>query len=351
MKMIKLQYRTFWWQNLFSTLIFVPTLIGVSVLINKYPRWAYDPNVILKNAEFNILTSSAILMGLISLIFARNPSWVGFNLSCRSMISKLESINLNVAYPDNQEILDWDDVDSPNPVKITQMNEIDEDGNVPVDTIQYREKNARRWIVQWRMSRQVENALSDDYDDKIKAIESDANEKKYDIGALEKCEIRFRDTVDYDDADGAPIQTAFADPLPQTNIDMPSKPHEQNRIRDLVLRALIGMGCLVFVLSPIIVASTFMDFSNNSTAYIYYTNENQTNIIQVCISQTSTFFAIFNVAEVCLIFGQAILINPRSIKETTQGNLTKVIGGLDNKEFSHVNDPNLSGYDLYKFII
>ena len=118
--MIKLQYRTFWWQNLFSTLIFVPTLIGVSVLINKYPRWAYDPNVILKNAEFNILTSSAILMGLISLIFAKHPSWVGFNLSCRSMISKLESINLDVAYPDTQEILDWDDVDSPNPVKITQ---------------------------------------------------------------------------------------------------------------------------------------------------------------------------------------------------------------------------------------
>ena len=283
MKMIKLQYRTFWWQNLFSTLIFVPTLIVVSVLINKYPRWAYDPNVILKNAEFNILTSSAIVMGLISLIFARNPSWVGFTLSCRSMISKLESINLDVAYPDTQEILNWDDVDSPNPVKITQINEIGEDGNVPADSIQYRERNARRWIVQWRMSRQVENALSDDYDDKINSIEREVNQNKYDIGALEKCEIRFKDTVGYDDADGGPIETAFADHLPQSNIDISSKPQKQKGLKGLVLRALIGMGCLVFVLSPIIVASTFMDFSNNSTAYVYYTNENKTNIIQVCI--------------------------------------------------------------------
>ena len=62
-------------------------------------------------------------------------------------------------------------------------------------------------------------------------------------------------------------------------------------------------------------------------------------------------FVICNVAKNCLIFSQAILINPHSIKETTQGNLTKVIGGLDNEEFSHVNDPNLSGYDLNKFII
>ena len=286
MKMIKLQYRTFWWQNLFSTLIFVPTLIGVSVLINTYPHWAYDPNVILKNAEFNILTCSAIAMGLISLAFARNPSWVGFNLSCKNIISKLESINLDADYHDTQEILDWDDVDAPNSVKINPYDGVDEDvtknTNASSDTIQYRERNARRWIVQWRMSRQVENALSDDYEDKIKAIESDAN--KYDIGALEKCEIRFRDTVDYDDTDGGLIETVMADNSPRTNVDMLSKSRKKNKIKEFVLRALIGIGCLVFVLSPIIVASTFMDFSSNSTAYIYYTNENETNIIQVCVS-------------------------------------------------------------------
>ena len=59
------------------------------------------------------------------------------------------------------------------------------------------------------------------------------------------------------------------------------------------------------------------------------------------------FFVICNVAKNCHIFSQAILINPHSIKETTQGNLTNMMGRLD-KDFI---DSSLSGYDQYKFII
>ena len=74
--MIELQYYTFWWQNVSSSVIYILALLSIGVLVNLNPSWAYDPNVILGNEDFNVFLITTIIMGVLSLVFAKDPSWL-----------------------------------------------------------------------------------------------------------------------------------------------------------------------------------------------------------------------------------------------------------------------------------
>ena len=74
--MIELQYYTFWWQNVSSSIIYILALLSIGLLVNLNPSWAYDPNVILGNEDFNVFLITTIIMGVLSLVFAKDPSWL-----------------------------------------------------------------------------------------------------------------------------------------------------------------------------------------------------------------------------------------------------------------------------------
>ena len=105
--MIELQYYTFKWQNISSAMIFISALIIMGVLINGYPSWAYSPDIILKNEDFNIILITTIIMGLLSLTFAVNPNWMTWvNKTCKAcgdVISMLEVLDEEEAIKDNYE--------------------------------------------------------------------------------------------------------------------------------------------------------------------------------------------------------------------------------------------------------
>ena len=116
--MIELQYYTFWWQNVSSSIIYVLSLIAIGALINLNPSWAYDPNVILGNEDFNVFLITTIIMGLLSLVFAKNPSWIGLvnsmmkSEACQSISTMLNSLQKLDEEGDNaEEEQEYDDTD------------------------------------------------------------------------------------------------------------------------------------------------------------------------------------------------------------------------------------------------
>ena len=90
--MLNLQYKTFWLQNLWSTIIFVPTLVAIFVLINFYREWNYSSNVILDNTDFNIVIFVTIAMGGFSLLLSFRVTWVKFVRSISRCISHLDDV-------------------------------------------------------------------------------------------------------------------------------------------------------------------------------------------------------------------------------------------------------------------
>ena len=97
--MIELQHSTFWFQSVFSVAIFIPTLMSVGILVNFFPCFRYDPNIILGNTELNIILSTAIVMGILSLVFARNPGWLIDTICSRSnqpKMLKCRDQNINI---------------------------------------------------------------------------------------------------------------------------------------------------------------------------------------------------------------------------------------------------------------
>ena len=67
-----------------------------------------------------------------------------------------------------------------------------------------------------------------------------------------------------------------------TNFNCAKKIH-----KEWIIRIFMGLTCVAFVLAPIIVAALFMNLGTNRSAYIYYTNENETTITQVNIPNKS----------------------------------------------------------------
>ena len=87
--MINLQYKTFWCQNILSSVIYISSLIAIEVLVSFFPSFAYDPDINLPNKEFNIMVITTIVMGVLSLAFSWNPSWIRWARSLTKMGKKL----------------------------------------------------------------------------------------------------------------------------------------------------------------------------------------------------------------------------------------------------------------------
>ena len=93
-----LQYKTFWLQNFWSTIIFVPTLIAIFVLINFFREWNYSSNVILDNTDFNLVLFITIFMGIFSFLLSFKITWIKsikFILRC---ISRLDDSRIEDHY-------------------------------------------------------------------------------------------------------------------------------------------------------------------------------------------------------------------------------------------------------------
>jgi hypothetical protein len=74
--MIRLQYKTFRLQTIWSVFVYIPSLIAMIYVINDKPGWSYDSNVIMSNLTFNVANSIIIIMGLVSLALCFEPNWV-----------------------------------------------------------------------------------------------------------------------------------------------------------------------------------------------------------------------------------------------------------------------------------
>ena len=82
--MIALQYQTFWCQSILSIIIYGPTLIVIAILVNFYPCFRYNSNIILENTEFNIAICTSVIAGFLSLMLSRNPRLLSDVVSCHT---------------------------------------------------------------------------------------------------------------------------------------------------------------------------------------------------------------------------------------------------------------------------
>ena len=299
--MIGLQYYTFWWQNFFSTIVFVPSLITISVLVNVYPWWAYDPHVILKNEEFNIVITTTIFMGVLSLALAKNPSWMGWTIACKKGIYTLEKLDEFEAK--SQETLNFDDVDGTrgfnlNAYKNHKPGLIDIDNmsqkNTPTTSNELRNGSTEPHFKETKRQSPTEEPIvlrSHALHQNTIKLQQIANSINYRqsisfqrmSSVSNDGERKSVDLVTNDCVDGNLKKSSSW----QQNVETPNiwKGSKEKRFpKEILIRVLIGFGCIIFVLSPIIAASTFMDLSNDRTVYIYYTDENETTITQVRIS-------------------------------------------------------------------
>ena len=144
-RMIDIQYYTFWWQNVSSSIIYVLALMSIGILVNLNPSWAYDPNVILGNEDFNVFLITTIIMGVLSLTFAKNPSWLGlvksmlksqFCLSFKSVITTSQELrdetpeaeeNIGRRNNDEEEMDDVDGVCMPMKENVVTRNNVEEE--------------------------------------------------------------------------------------------------------------------------------------------------------------------------------------------------------------------------------
>ena len=241
--MVQLQYYTFKWQNISSALIFIPALITIAVLINSYPSWAYSPDIILKNEDFNVILMTTIIMGLFSMTLAVNPSWmvwVGRSCNlCKGLISQLDDI-------DEEE---------------KRNDRLDEDKI---------EKKIYKETVEPRYTKKDSSDLElDEVDIAIGRTKSGSLNKAY-----SSQDINHEDQKD----------TAYK------NIDESLEGKEKmarekcKPRKRIIIPILFGIVCLLFVVSPLVVAYLLTDLGRSRTAYIYYNDpieQNKTTITQV----------------------------------------------------------------------
>ena len=96
--MLRLQYKTFWLQNLWGTIIFVPMLLAVFILVNFYEAWNYSSNVILDNTEFNISIFIVIIMGGFSFLLSFKVTWVKALRYVSNCIGHLDDATIDEGY-------------------------------------------------------------------------------------------------------------------------------------------------------------------------------------------------------------------------------------------------------------
>ena len=243
-RMIALQYNIFWSQSISSTIIFIPTLIIVAILVNTYPCFGYNPNIILRNTEFNIAICTTILTGLLSLTFGKNPRWLYDILCHNTEVPRRKTKQLlhkNGALFDNlkenreeipeisQSAVSFTVKNKMNDNDISIQNENQEDNSSEIKiSVDWIQPNIRSKI--WKYNNILRNY-------------------KFPLASFKFTSLK-------------------------TNAFTESSKKNFNKV-------IISFGCIILVLCPVIFASVLVNLRDNGKAYIYYTNLNETKIIQV----------------------------------------------------------------------
>lgn len=324
--MIDIQYYTFWWQNVSSSIIYILALMSIGILVNMNPSWAYDPNVILGNEDFNVFLITTIIMGVLSLAFAKNPSWLGlvksmlkshFCLSLKSIMTTSQELrdetpdaeeNIEMRCNAEEEMDDVDGVWMPSShrrlsiektvecekCEKSSINSTDEEKlkmkceeMSSDDVVLRKEKNVRfnerPWINSYQHS-SGKNFNRDRHSIKSWVETSNPKGNKVDIANLyndksnEEC--AFQTENDYPDGKYESLNDSGSENYFSKKSN--NKVHCRIKIRtEWIVRIVIGITCVAFVLAPIIIAGLFMNLGTNRSSYIYHTHENETTIIQV----------------------------------------------------------------------
>ena len=255
--MIELQYFTFKWQNISSVVIFIPALVIMGVLINSYPTWAYSPDIILKNEDFNTILFTTIIMGLVSVAFAMNPSWMAWvgktNKGCGGLISKLDMLDVHEEYNENKEF----DLERNIDRNCTERIIDKEVANLKMSRPNDKDNNAEEFDeVDNPIAMQQNGTINKSF--KIHENDHDGKKNKIDENATNHFEKEEKSSLN----------------------------KSQPRLK-IFIPLLVGIMCLLFVVSPLVIAYLLTDLGISRTAYIYYNDQNnepnRTIITQVCV--------------------------------------------------------------------
>ena len=260
--MIELQYYTFKWQNISSAMIFIPFLIIMGVLINGYPSWAYSPDIILKNEDFNIILITTIIMGLLSLTFAVNPNWMTWvNKTCKAcgdVISMLEVLDEEEAIKDNYE-------------SKAVYSKKHENGAEKIIGKEYIEPKTAPCH-----NREDSGHEMDEVDDPGPVISQSG---------------KTNETSCYRDPKIIVTKVTVQNIPNETVVIKEKLPIKTSKSQmKIVIALFVGLCFLLFVISPIVVACFLTDLGSSRTAYIYYTDPmepNKTTITQVSFNNSS----------------------------------------------------------------
>ena len=245
--MIELQHATFWFQSVFSVAIFIPTLMSVGILVNFFPCFRYDPNIILGNTELNIILSTAIVMGILSLVFARNPGWLNDTICWRSnqpKILKCPDRNVNIQ-----------------PIQIS-----------------YRDEKKSQYNKHLKSSTK---SSRETFDSSIIVFEHENNaRKKPDLVEIKFGRQRFFSKVKSNLLAMKNKMVSWLSLKTKTrNYNKLSKPLAEKNIS----RIIVGLLGVVIILIPMVIARLLISWKGNDNAYIFYRNLNETKIIRVRI--------------------------------------------------------------------
>ena len=245
--MIELQHATFWFQSVFSVAIFIPTLMSVGILVNFFPCFRYNPNIILGNTELNIILSTAIAMGILSLIFARNPGWLKDTICSRS-----------------------------NQPKILKCR----DRNINIHRIQISNRNEKKTQYNERLKSSTKSS-KETFDNAIRVFEHEDNaRKKYDLVEIKFGQQRLCSKLKSNLLAIKKKMVSWLTLKTKTkNYNKLSKPLPEKNIS----RIIVGLLGVVIILIPMVIARLLILWKGSNNAYIFYRNLNETKIIRVRI--------------------------------------------------------------------
>ena len=230
----------------------------MGVLINSYPSWAYSPDIILKNEDFNIILSTTVIMGLVSVAFARNPSWMAWvgktNKECGRLISKLEVLDEHEEYYETEEF----DLEKNDDRNCTEKKIDKEFVNLKMSRLNNKDINVEEF---------------DEVDNPVAIKQNGAINGSF--------QIHENDLAGKKNEKDENIKRNLEN-------EKESSPKKSQPRLNIFIPILVGIMCLLFVVSPLVVAYLLTDLGISRTAFIYYndpTNEpNRTIITQVCIN-------------------------------------------------------------------
>ena len=131
------------------------------------------------------------------------------------------------------------------------------------------------------------------------------------------------EAMDFDDVDGNP------------NGDKQNPTCSNYPISSKSRKRLLAIGYVILVLITLIAVSTLIGWRGRRTAYIYYSNDNETTIIQVCIFYLSTddshfCFPHFHSVSNIVLYIQAMIINTNDIGKNTHEGTIKFVSACWN---------------------